>query len=777
MRPVTTAIVATTLFMAGAFAVPDVKSAPLKTMKASPYQQEVRALYSAAPTVSDIDVRGVVVQKGSQAVAATAKGLLTLSEGRWTPAKTLGNTPTLAIAATDDSIAVVTPDGVFSVVGAEAKLLAPLPAEVSDLNNVRCIAAGPVVLIGTNVGMFRLHNGTFIVDPLNGLLKSNKQINQIAVASDGSIAVAAVAGLFVQKAGTEWEALYPFDGSRSWAPRDVRGVAYDKSGRLWFASPQGVGCFEKEWKLYTGYEGLPYDDFTTVAAGEDGVVWFGTHLGAVRFDGKTWEYRQGLQWLPNDDIRAIAVSPEGNAFFATAQGIGAIERKPMTLAEKANFFEQEIDKYHRRTPLGYVDSVSLETAGDKSHSTQHDSDNDGLWTGMYGAGECFAYAATKSPDAKRRAKAAFDALRFLGTVTQGGTPPALPGFIARSILPTSGRNPNEGKEGEDKRKQERDHLWKIMEPRWPKSADGQWYWKSDTSSDELDGHVFFCARYYDLVADTEEEKQRVRDHILGLVDHLIAHDFDLVDWDGKPTRWARYNPAIFENPRGWWEQRGLNSLEILSYLKTAEHMSGGNPKYRQAYDMLCKDHMYNLNITNPKPVLGPGLGNQSDDEMAFMCFYNLLSYVDNPEQRRMYATAWMSYWVAEQPERNPLFNFMFAAHVNEPAAPGYYRAGPFGDWLEDAVDSLQRYPLDRIRWAKKNSQRKDIMPLNGQFGNRRSRGWLRTGKVLPIDERFVDKWNHDPWSLDVGGNGKELADGASFLLPYYVGLYHGFITE
>ena len=49
--------------------------------------------------------------------------------------------------------------------------------------------------------------------------------------------------------------------------------------------------------------------------------------------------------------------------------------------------------------------------------------------------------------------------------------------------------------------------------------------------------------------------------------------------------------------------------------------------------------------------------------------------------------------------------------------------------------------------------------------------------MLPIDERFVDKWNHDPWSLDVGGNGRELADGASYLLPYYLGLYHGFVTE
>jgi hypothetical protein len=49
--------------------------------------------------------------------------------------------------------------------------------------------------------------------------------------------------------------------------------------------------------------------------------------------------------------------------------------------------------------------------------------------------------------------------------------------------------------------------------------------------------------------------------------------------------------------------------------------------------------------------------------------------------------------------------------------------------------------------------------------------------VLPIDERYVNHWNHDPWRLDQGGNGQELASGASYLLPYYMGLYYGFLRE
>ena len=47
--------------------------------------------------------------------------------------------------------------------------------------------------------------------------------------------------------------------------------------------------------------------------------------------------------------------------------------------------------------------------------------------------------------------------------------------------------------------------------------------------------------------------------------------------------------------------------------------------------------------------------------------------------------------------------------------------------------------------------------------------------MLPIDERFVGHWNHDPWALNYVGTGTRVADGASFLLPYYLGLYYRFI--
>ncbi len=51
------------------------------------------------------------------------------------------------------------------------------------------------------------------------------------------------------------------------------------------------------------------------------------------------------------------------------------------------------------------------------------------------------------------------------------------------------------------------------------------------------------------------------------------------------------------------------------------------------------------------------------------------------------------------------------------------------------------------------------------------------GQALSPDERFFAHWNHDPWQLDSGGDGRTLADGAVFLLPYCMGRYHKFIRE
>ncbi|HAB17065.1 MAG TPA: hypothetical protein DCE44_11515 [Verrucomicrobiales bacterium] len=443
---------------------------------------------------------------------------------------------------------------------------------------------------------------------------SRYEVRQLAVSSSGELWLASAAGLH-RRTDRGWEPVRIADGlGRVWGAEDGRGVAVDARGRVWFATAAGVAVREgNAWKFFEGEDGLPWNDFTSVTAGGDGSVWFATRLGAIRFDGIEWQYRQGSRWLPNDHVEQVAVNARGDAWLATPGGLGWIERRTMTLAEKARFYEGEIDRYIRRTPYQYVSQAHLRRPGDRTSAESDDDDNDGLWTAMYGAGECFAWAATRDPEAKSRAKRAFEALRFLQEVTRGGNPAPPLGYVARSIRSVALPDPNVGGiERDREQRAQGDKLWKVYEPRWPKSADGAWFWKSDTSSDELDGHYFLYAQYFELCADTAEEKARVTEVVRALTDHLLANNYALVDVDGTPTRWAQYGPQVLNHDPYWWWERGLNSLSMLSYLAVAEHITG-DPKYARAARELIDVHGYAQNAMVPKIQAGIGSGNQSDD--------------------------------------------------------------------------------------------------------------------------------------------------------------------
>jgi hypothetical protein len=740
------------------------------------FPEEVRTVYAEPDGVASNDVRSVAVTASGDTYAATARGLAHFAGGKWSTVAADG-VAVEQVAASGDDVWFISAGKLVAMHGVSF-ILPP--------DKVNQMVAGGKPLLATDAGLYVLGAKNFVLDAgLERLLGSEKAVRQVAVAADGRIAVAALAGLFLKSAEGDWRAVYPRNATRSWAPYDVRGVAFDSHDRLWFASAQGVGCEAGEWHLYTGAEGLPYNDFTTLAAGENGAVWFGTRVGAIRYDGRDWEYRQGRRWLPHDEVRSIAVNANGDAWFATPGGVGVIERRPMTLSEKAKFFEDEIDKRHRRTPYEYVTYAYLKHPGDTSEWELRDTDNDGLWTAMYGAGECFAYAATKDPLAKKRAKQAFEALRFLRIVTQGGAHPAPPGFVARAILPTSGPDPNREytPERDARIRAAHDGLWKVIVPRWPVSADGKWYWKTDESSDELDGHFFFYGLYYDLVADTEEERSRVREHVAAVAGHLIDHNFQLVDHDGKPTRWAIFNPENLNHNFDWHAERGSNSLSILAYLKVAAHITG-DPRFAAAARRLIDENAYAFNVLIRNADTGPGSGNQYTCEMIFMNYYNLIRYETDPALRQIYELGLFKQWGWQKLQLNPFFNFIYAASCigrYTEDAEGKRDLSPKDDqWLEESVDSLKRFPLDRADWRLINSHRLDIIHLPDYIERSRPVGTLGyrvNGRVLPMDERWVGRWSEDAWELDEGARGTTLADGTPFLLAYYMGLYHQYIRE
>jgi hypothetical protein len=619
---------------------------------------------------------------------------------------------------------------------------------------------------------------------LEPLVGSRAAVRDVAEHGD-EIAVAAENGLYVGD-GTQWELALPIQGDVRWAPVDVRAVAYDKQGRLWFAAPQGVGyrVAEGNWRLFTGKEGLPFADFTCMAAGPDG-VWFGTTNGTIRYADGAFEFRQGRRWLIDNHVNDIVVSPDGAAWIATRGGVSRIYTKPMTLAKKAKFYLEEIDRYHRYTPFGYVSWGFMDAPGAKETARPRYTDNDGHYTGKYLAAVSLGYAVTGDPKLKVDAHKAFKALAFLSEVTQGGSHPAPKGFIARTVRSTSEPDPNpEYDLAYDQRRNKADSLWKIIQPRWPVDETGEWYWKCDSSSDELDGHFFGYGVYYDRVCETEEEKEAVRAVVRRIADHIVEHNWSLTDYDGRPTRWGDFSPEKINQHQFWWVERGLKSLSILAYLSVTHHITG-DQKYRDAFLELAWKHGYAMNgMTQPKVMLSPGAFGQNDDDMAFLNYYHLLRYETDPALQDMFNYAAYWHWQIEKFERNPFLNTVYAAcNLGKVRADqwGTRDISPSDGWLDDMVFTMKRYPLDLIDWPMSNAHRIDIIPLR-QFARGPGPGHIGTGHrvdgyTIPIDESHAVESGDDPWTLTRNTDGTRLNTGVTFLLAYYIARFHGFIEE
>lgn len=479
---------------------------------------------------------------------------------------------------------------------------------------------------------------------------------------------------------------------------------------------------------------LPVAEITVLLDDQPSVIWIGTKRGLVVYNelSRNIGYLAGKRWLPDDQVTGIGFEGEPknySVWVETPKGFSHIDYKQITLAEKSKAFVERIQKRHVR--WGMTSDSHLQTPGDLSTNKTVSSDNDGLWTQMYIAAEAFRYAVTKEAGARANAKVGFEAMLRLETIT------GISGFPARSFI----------KIGED------------IQPKdgeWHTTPDGQWRWKGDTSSDEIVGHYFGYAIYYDLVAD-EAEKQKIRGVISRITDHILDHGYHLVDVDGKPTRWGWWAPdEIWEDP----DETGLRALHLLAHLKTAYHITS-NARYQQAYEELITKHRYHL-LTRNQKINYPGHVNHSDDELAFLSYYPLLSYEQDAKLRAVYLESLERAWQVERPERNPLWNFIYAAGSG---------AKEFDQ--EDSIRTLREIPMDQIEWTVTNSHRLDVPidPLSDRFNRKQAL------IVLPYDELPMSKWNGNPYRLDGGNGGRSEDDGAYFLLPYWMGRYHKLIGE
>ena len=468
-------------------------------------------------------------------------------------------------------------------------------------------------------------------------------------------------------------------------------------------------------------------------------LWFGSANGAfVEQKYGKYKYYASKRWIPSNKVVDIAEGSNHSLLILTDKGLGEIHFEKMTLSHKAAYYEQQVRERHIR--LGFNATITRMKNGDVNTGSLEDSDNDGLWTSMYLGAEVFRYATTKSPEALQNCRESLDAMERLYTVN------SLKGFPSRSYE-------RRGYEASDTKE-------------WKPAENPEWDWKSTTSSDEAIGHMFVFGTIAELI-DVPEIKNKAIKLMDGLMQHIVEHDLYMIDWNGKPTRWGRWNPEYVNAMPKTVGDRKITSSNIVSMLQTAFHFTGKKIYKEKSLELMNK-YGYLDNLMRPMKEIGHAPEdaadlakdlsdgwNHSDDEMYFLGYWGLYRYALNDTLKSKFKTAIIDHWQIERPEKEGAWNILSAI------------TGLKQFDLNEAVWYLQKYPLDMIEWKVKNSDRKDIEFIPQNFRNQTIK------EVLPPDELPISRHNSNRFDLDGGDeNGSaEYSAGDIWLLPYWMGRY------
>jgi hypothetical protein len=707
-----------------------------------PFVQEVHVPHPL-PTEGANDVRAIEVDTTGAVWAATAIGVYVLRPGAKEWALVLDQGPAYAVALGNagsiwigawDGLYRVHQDGVEKVKGIAqpVSVLCSLGDSVMAFgpDGAWCVRDGKVVSLGTPY---------------------SKAPRDAVPDGEGGFWLATEVGLYHQRR----DGLRLFRGPGQLVSANARALAFAPDGTLWIGGLGGIMIYrgERPLRQIRPKDGLPSAWVECVERGPDGRMWVGTRQGISRIGKGGYSVRHSRRWLLSDDVRDIAFGPDGTAWIATASGVSAIVPKPMTLAEKAAHFLHVCYRRHLREPY-LVEQCLLPVPGDTSRWEPMDTDNDGLFTGMYLAMESFRYASTQDSEARERAHRAFEALRFLQEVT--GTP----GFVARTVIPAT------WKRMADPNRRISEHQWadmhvanpreKRVEQRWRLSRDKKWLWKGDTSSDEITGHMFGYHCFYRLAAD-DATKPKVRDQVCRIVDYIIDGGYVLRDLDGTHTKWGVWSPELLNGDPDWITEQGINSVEILAYLKLAHHLSG-NEKYQQEYLRLLRECGYAENVRYAKTV-DPAWRTHIDDNLLAQAYLILFDLETDADLLALYRQS-IDWWYEQvRDEGSPFFDFVYAACIKQQPVQ-----------LERDIEYFRDTPLDLVCWTIDNSRREDV-----ELVRRPELEQLQTARLLPPSERGLMRWDRNPWQAVWGDGGRTERPGTAWLLPYWMGRYYGWI--
>lgn len=551
-------------------------------------------------------------------------------------------------------------------------------------------------------------------------------------------------------------------------------------------------------------EGFPYplpskkSDYTCCVKTGD-IEWFGAVNGLTRYDKNAEREEDIVMYFsaPRDllDNNVKAIMPDGeNVWVLTDSGAAYIEMRVISAEEKADILLEETLKVVDRR--GMISQKRLAKGRDlDSRFPYGHSDNDGSFTSGFAMGEVFRYAVFKRekgmehPDtqkAKKVATRAVEACLLLLHIHSRGD-----GFAARTYLCADEPVPDDGiffriTDGKATCLETTDSKNKgvvgtvidasaEVPERLAKLYTDLGYtindivYKADTSSDEITHHYLNMLVAHELLGcDDPELDELIKTSAKGLMTHIIDHGYELHDFTGKPTSWAKWSVKYFNTEFGWVDG-ALNSAQLLMYLLVTMKITGEEGKWREHYNHLVNDFGYaDMTEKHFDRLYQASLAGEFDfvedimygDHMLAVCaFFGLCTLETDETLLKKYRKGFRAWRTSLEREHNPGYDLPYAIACPDDEID-----------MERLAEWFYRTNASRLAAGVSLKGRHDIPVKKLRAGTN------EISVLLSPDERFISKYDRNPVYLtneDLGGV-MCVESCYVYTFAYWLGRYYGF---
>ncbi len=150
-----------------------------------------------------------------------------------------------------------------------------------------------------------------------------------------SVFVLVLSAMAVEAEGGPGDLWQTFTASDGLGAGSVAAVLQAQDGALWFGTDVGASRYDGVWQSFTERDGLPAGRIRAIAQTRDGALWFGSQrggLGRCAADlsacAPAWTTAQGL---PDNDVYTLLPDPNGNGLWiGTARGVAFLEGEHVT---------------------------------------------------------------------------------------------------------------------------------------------------------------------------------------------------------------------------------------------------------------------------------------------------------------------------------------------------------------------------------------------------------------------------------------------------------------